>query len=80
METQQLQKFIEENNRLLKQNNFLLHKIIKQNQLMFTITQKNILYFSWWRLWGESSEVKNLRKELEKIHNEITEFLNKEKS
>lgn len=72
METQQLQKLIEE-------NNFLLHKIIKQNQLMFTITQKNILYFSWWRLWGESTEVRGLRKELEKLNNEITEFLNKEK-
>ena len=58
---------LKENQKLLLENNFLLHKIIEQNQLIFTITQENTRYYSGQWLWPESSDVKKLRKELDAL-------------
>ena len=66
-----LTKQIEENHKLLQENNLLLRKIIEQNSLMFAIAQKNIRYYSNHWLWYESDEVKKLKKELNAFHKEL---------
>jgi regulator of replication initiation timing len=65
---------LEENHKLLLENNFLLHKIIEQNHLIFTTTQKNMRYYSGSWLWSEGDEVKKLRKELNSLLKQIDEY------
>lgn len=67
----ELAKQLEKNHKLLQENNFLLHKIMKQNQLVFEATQKNIRHFSGYWIWYESGEVKNLREELSNLYEEV---------
>jgi hypothetical protein len=62
-----LTKQLEKNHKLLEENNFLLRKIIEQNNLIFMTTQKNIRHYGHYWYWGESEEVKNLRQELESL-------------
>lgn len=68
-----LTKHIEENHKLLQENNALLRKIIEQNNLIFTITQKNIRYYSNHWLWSEGDEVKKLKRELNAFYKELME-------
>ena len=71
-----LTKHKEESHKILQQNNVLLHAIIKQNHLIFTITQNNIRGWSSWWLWSqkwESYETKKLRRELEALYKQIIE-------
>lgn len=63
-----LREQLQENHRLLQENNFLLHKIVQQNQLVFEITQENIRYYSYYHYWGEGDKVKKLKKELKDLH------------
>ena len=68
-----LTKQIEENHKLLQENNVLLRKIIEQNHLIYTITQKNIRYYSPHWLWSESDEVKKMRRELNAFQKQLVE-------
>lgn len=63
---------LQENHKLLQENNLLLRKIIKQNQLICEITQKNIRHFSKYFLWYENDEVIKLKKELEDLSQQDT--------
>lgn len=67
-----LARQLEENYTLLQENNFLLLELIKQNHLIFTITQINIKNYGYHWYLGESFEVKNLRKELEVLQKQVT--------
>jgi hypothetical protein len=71
-----IEQQVKENHQLLLENNFLLHKIIEQNHLIFTTTQKNIRYYSDYWFWSEEDEVKTLKKALKSLLKEIDEYKN----
>ena len=75
MEANELKTLLEDNHKLLQKNNLLLREIIKQNHLIFTITQENTRYYSNQWFWRESGKVKSLREELNALHKKLTEEL-----
>lgn len=64
------QKKLDEVYMLLKENNVLLHEIIKQNHLIAEITLENIEHFSplIYSFWPTSEKVKEIKKELDTLY------------
>lgn len=68
-------QYKEEHLRLLKENNFLLREIVKQNQLMAEIMVESIWHYSYYYLWPEPTEIKRKREELKDIYEKISQKL-----